>query len=96
MNMFNPPHPGEILREYTNGLEKTITEIAIGLDISRKNFSLILNSHAGIGAEMAIKLSVAFGTTPEFWLNIQKSYDLWQARQRVDLSKVQQFLKPAA
>lgn len=92
MLMFNPPHPGEILKEYVEATEKTITEVAEGLDISRKNLSLILNEHAGISAEMALKLSVAFANSAEFWLNLQKHYDLWQARQKVDTSKVKHFL----
>ncbi len=96
MMMFNPPHPGEILREYTNEIGKSITEIAQGLEISRKNLSLILNGHAGISAEMAIKLSVAFNTTPQFWINFQKNYDLWQAQQKVDTSRIRHFIKPAA
>ena len=94
--MFNPPHPGEILREYTNEIGKSITEIAQGLDISRKNLSLILNGHGGISAEMAIKLSVALNTTPQFWLNLQRNYDLWQAQQKVDTSRIRHFLEPAA
>ncbi len=96
MIMFNPPHPGEILRQYTNEIGKSITEIAQGLDVSRKNLSLILNGHGGISAEMAIKLSVALNTTPQFWLNLQKNYDLWQAQQKVDTSRIRHFLEPAA
>lgn len=93
MQMFNPPHPGEILKEYVEATHKTITEIAEGLGISRKNLSLILNEHAGISAEMAVKLSVAFNTSPEVWMNLQKNYDLWQASQKVDTSKVKHFLE---
>lgn len=96
MMMHNPPHPGEILREYINGLSKTVTEVAEGLASSRKHISLILNGHSGISAEMALKLAAAFGTTPEFWLNLQKNYDLWQARQKVDVSNIRNFLDAAA
>ncbi|RDC63621.1 HigA family addiction module antitoxin [Adhaeribacter pallidiroseus] len=92
MMMHNPPHPGEILREYINGLNKTVTEVAAALESSRKHLSLILNGHTGISTKMARKLSVAFSTTPEFWLNLQKNYELWQARQKVDVSKICYFL----
>jgi addiction module HigA family antidote len=93
--MFDPSHPGEILQEYVSDLKTTQTNVAKGLNISRKVLSQILNGHAGISAEMAIKLSVAFNTTPEFWMNLQKNYDLWQAKQRVDTSTIKHFLKPA-
>ena len=93
--MFNPPHPGEILREYTNEIGKPITEIAQGLGISRKNLSLILNGPAGISAEMAVKLSFAFNTTPQFWINFQKNYDLWHAQQKVDTARIRRFVEPA-
>ena len=94
--MHSPPHPGEMLSEYITGIGKTITEVARGLATSRKHLSLILNGHTGISAEMALKLSVAFGTTPEFWINFQRNYDLWQARQKVDVSKITPFLDEAA
>lgn len=96
MHMFNPPHPGQILREYVSGTGKSVTEIALSLEISRKNLSMILNEHAGISAEMAWKLSAAFGTSPEFWVNFQKNYDLWQARQKVDVSRIKNLLQTAA
>jgi antitoxin HigA-1 len=96
MLMFNPPHPGEILREYTDATELSITQIAAKLHMSRKVLSQILNGHAGISAEMAWKLSAAFGTTPDVWINLQKQYDLWQAKQKVDISQIPQLLVQAA
>ncbi len=89
--MFNPSHPGEILSDYVRATGKTITEVAEGLNISRKVLSQILNEKAGISPEMAIKLSVAFGNSAEFWINLQKNYELWQAKQRVDTSNIKQF-----
>jgi antitoxin HigA-1 len=93
MEMFNPSHPGEILSDYLGATGKTITEVAEGLNISRKVLSQILNERAGISPEMAVKLSVAFGTTAEFWMNLQKNFELWQARQKVDTSNIVHFLK---
>jgi len=95
MLMFDPSHPGEILKEYVEATQKTIGEVAKGLGISRKVLSQILNGHAGISAEMAVKLSVAFDTSAEFWLNLQKNYDLWQAKQKVDTSTIEHFLVSA-
>lgn len=78
--MHNPPHPGEVLRELClNPLGVTVTQAAIALGVSRKTLSAILNGRAGISPEMAIRLSLAFNTTPESWLNQQLQYDLWRA-----------------
>lgn len=83
MVMYNPPHPGEILRELClDPLGLTITDTARALGISRKTLSSILNGRAGISAEMAIRLSLAFDTSAESWLNQQMQYDLWQAEQQ--------------
>ncbi len=84
MKMHNPPHPGEVLKELCiEPLDLTITDAAKALGVSRKTLSAILNGRAGISPEMAIRLSKAFGTTAESWLNQQMQYDLWQAEQAV-------------
>ena len=80
MLMHNPPHPGEVLRQLClEPLGLSVTEAAKGLGISRKTLSAILNGRAGISPEMAVRLSLAFSTTSESWLNHQVQYDLWQA-----------------
>lgn len=80
MRMHNPPHPGEVLRELClRPLGVTVTKAASALGVSRKTLSAILNGRAGISPEMAIRLSLAFDTTPESWLNQQLQYDLWHA-----------------
>ncbi|HEY0307322.1 MAG TPA: HigA family addiction module antitoxin [Acidobacteriaceae bacterium] len=79
MRMHNPAHPGEILREYMDGL--SVTSVAQHLDTTRVNLSRILHGRVGISAEMALRLSEAFGTSAEFWLNMQTSFDLWQVSQ---------------
>jgi addiction module HigA family antidote len=81
MNMHNPPHPGEVLRSLClEPLNLTVTQAAEGLGISRKTLSAILNGRAGISPEMAVRLSIAFDTTAESWLNQQLQYDLWHAQ----------------
>ncbi len=81
MKMHNPPHPGEVIRGLClEPLELSVTEAAEGLGVSRKTLSAILNGHAGISPEMALRLSIAFDTTPESWLNQQTQYDLWAAK----------------
>jgi antitoxin HigA-1 len=83
MRMHNPPHPGEVLRELClDPLELTVTDAAHALGVSRKTLSAILNGRAGISAEMAVRLSIAFDTSAESWLNQQMQYDLWQAEQQ--------------
>jgi antitoxin HigA-1 len=83
MLVYNPPHPGEILKKLClEPLGLTVTEAAKALGVSRKTLSSILNGRAGVSPEMAIRLSIAFGTTPESWLNQQVQYDLWHAEQR--------------
>lgn len=83
MIMFDPPHPGEILKEdYLIPLELTITQLAKSIGVSRKNLSEILNEKTGISAEMAIRLSKAFNTTPELWLGMQKEYELAKAMKK--------------
>ncbi len=92
MKMHNPPHPGEILRELClEPLELTITKAAKALGVSRKTLSSILNGHAGISPEMAIRLSIAFDTTAESWLNQQLQYDLWRAEQHRKKLKVKRI-----
>jgi addiction module HigA family antidote len=83
LHMHNPPHPGEVLRELClEPLGLTVTEAAEALGISRKTLSAILNGRAGISPEMAVRLSIAFNTTAESWLNQQIQYDLWRAERR--------------
>jgi antitoxin HigA-1 len=80
MLMYDPPHPGEILKKLClEPLGLTVTEAAKALGVSRKTLSSILNGRTGISPEMAIRLSIAFDTTPESWLNQQVQYDLWKA-----------------
>lgn len=92
MDMHNPAHPGEVLKElYLGPLRLTITEAAKGLKVTRKTLSAIINGRYGISPEMAMRLAKAFSTTPQLWLNMQQQYDLWKTRNRVDLSEVKVF-----
>ncbi|MBD2705454.1 HigA family addiction module antidote protein [Spirosoma sp. BT702] len=87
-----PVHPGEILREdYIKERHLTVTEVAKGLGVARANLSAIVNERAGISPELAVKLSEAFGNTAQFWVNLQKNYELWHAERKVNRSAVQHF-----
>ena len=82
MLMHNPPHPGKVLKELClEPLGLTVTDAAKGLGVSRKTLSAILNGKSGISPEMAVRLSIAFNTSSESWLNQQSQYDLWQVEQ---------------
>lgn len=90
--MHNPPHPGDIIREFCiEPLGLTITEAANALGVSRKTLSELLNGHIGISPEMAVRLSIAFDTTPESWLMQQMQYDLWLLKRGRKKIKVRQL-----
>jgi addiction module HigA family antidote len=75
-----PTHPGKIIKEdYLVPLSLTITKLSSTLSVSRKTLSKIINERGAITPDMALRLSRAFDTTPIFWLNLQKNFDLWQA-----------------
>jgi addiction module HigA family antidote len=79
--MYNPPHPGEVIREYLG--EMTVSAAAEHLGVSRVTFSRVLNGKAAVSPEMAVRLAAAFGTSsPEVWLRMQGQYDLWQISKR--------------
>lgn len=90
--MHSPPHPGEILRELClEPLGVSVTAAAESLGVTRKTLSSILNGRSGISPEMAIRLSIAFETSAESWLNQQSQYDLWRAEQNRDALKVRRL-----
>lgn len=92
MSIHNPPHPGEIVRyECLEPLGLTVTRAAQGLGVTRQALSDLVNEKAGVSVEMSIRLSKAFGSTPETWLGLQTAYDLWQARERAREIEVDDF-----
>jgi addiction module HigA family antidote len=89
MRMHNPPHPGEIIREFCiEPLNLSVTEAANALGVTRKTFSALLNGRSGISPEMALRLAKVFGRTPEGWLRLQLQFDLSKAEQLVDIRKL--------
>lgn len=101
MAMYDPDHPGELIRETLEGLREetgqklTIEEVAQGLMTTRKTLSAIINGKQAVTPEMAIKLAVAFkNTSAEFWLRAQENYTLARARKNIDTRKIRVFWKP--
>ena len=92
MGMHNPPHPGGIIKEIcVEPLGLTVTKAAESLGVTRKTFSMLLNGKSGISPEMALRLSKVFGRTPEGWLKLQLQYDLWKAKQYVDIDHLERI-----
>ncbi len=92
MGMHNPPHPGEIIKEFcVEPLGLTVTKAAESLGVTRKTFSMLLNGKSGISPEMALRLSKVFGRTPEGWLKLQLQYDLWKAKQNIDIDNLERI-----
>lgn len=81
MEMFNPPHPGAILRDIM-GDNITVSALAKHLGVTRTNLSLILNGRAGISPLMSLKLDEAFGKSEGLWMRLQVQYDVAQARKK--------------
>lgn len=75
--MYNPPHPGEVLKEYLGDV--SVTQAASNMGVNRVTLSRIISGSAGISADMAYRLASAFGTSPELWAGMQLQYDLFQA-----------------
>jgi len=89
MSMHNPPHPGEFIREvYLEPHAMTGRQLASKLGVSPSTLNRILQGRSGISPEMALRLSKALGRSPESWLLMQDHFELWHARQTVDLDAV--------
>ena len=92
MAMHDPPHPGGIVRrQCLEPLGLTVTRAAEGLGVTRHALSELVNGRTGVSVEMAVRLSKAFGSTPETWLGMQMAYDLWQLRGRAREIVVERF-----
>ncbi|MCP4683152.1 MAG: HigA family addiction module antidote protein [Desulfobacterales bacterium] len=92
MSMHNPPHPGEIIKEFCiEPLNLTVTKAAESLGVTRKTLSMLLNGKSGISPEMSLRLSKVFGRSPEGWLRLQLQYDLWKSRETVNISHLKRI-----
>jgi addiction module HigA family antidote len=92
MKMHNPPHPGEILKGlWLEPMGITVSQAADALGVSRNSLSKIVNGHRSVTPEMAMRLSLAFGSSPESWLGHQAAFDLWQIEQSGDIPKLKRL-----
>lgn len=99
MVMYNPPHPGEVLKEtLIEGCRLSVTEAAQILGISRPSLSKLLNRRGGLSAEMAVRLSVALNTSSDVWFHLQAAYELWDAEKKrheiaKEVQRVDQYIE---
>ena len=92
MTMHNPPHPGEFIREtYIKPFEISIRSLAKNLGVAASTLARIVSERSAVSPEMALRLSKALGRSPESWLAMQDSYDLWQVRKTANLSQVRKI-----
>ena len=97
MTMHNPPHPGEfILLTYMEPFELSCRYLALKLNVAASTLNRVLKKQSGVSPEMALRLSKSLGRSPESWLAMQDSYDLWQTRKQVKLDKVEKITLNAA
>ena len=92
MNMHNPPHPGEFIKEvYLNQLEISYRKIAEMLKVAPSTFNRLINGQSSVSSEMALRLSKTLGRSPESWLIMQNNYNLWQTRKKTNIENVEKL-----
>ena len=92
MSMYNPPHPGEFIREvYLEPLEVSARTVAAKLKVSPSTFTRLINGKSSITPEMALRLSKTLGRSAESWLALQNSYDLWQMRKILNVDEIERL-----
>jgi len=91
MQMKNPAHPGLLIKEEIEALGISVAELALRIGVSRQMLFRIIKGHAGITAEMSLKLAKAFKTSSEFWVNMQTQYDLAQAKLKINTDNIQAY-----
>ena len=93
MNMYNPPHPGEFIREvYLEPLGISYRTVAAKLKVAPSTFNRLIKGQSNISSEMALRLSKTLGRTPESWLIMQNNYNLWQVRKTINLDEVEELV----
>ena len=96
MNMHNPPHPGEFIREtYIDPFSLSVRQVALNLEVSPSTLARLLNGDSNISPVMALRLAKTLGRSPESWLALQDQYDLWHAKRTTNLKKVKPLVLSA-
>ena len=96
MSMYNPPHPGEFIKEiYLEPFRISYRNVAAKLKVSPSTFQRLVKGKSSITPEMALRLSKTLGRSPESWLAMQDNYNLWQAKQTLNLEEVEPLIIPS-
>ncbi len=96
MAMKNPAHPGKIIKHSVEATGLSVTDVAARLGVTRQTLSRLINAKTSLSPEMAVRVSKAFGSTPEHWLRMQLAYDMAHMRDKIDSIKVKRFPEPQA
>jgi antitoxin HigA-1 len=92
MSMYNPPHPGEFIKEvYLKPLKVSHRAVAAKLRVSPSTFTRLINGQSNISSEMALRLSITLGRSPESWLAMQNNYDLWHVKKNFNFAEVEKL-----
>ncbi|WP_448178160.1 HigA family addiction module antitoxin [Serratia marcescens] len=89
--MHNPPHSGELIKETMETLNLSARALAKALDVAPSTVQRLISGKSDISPEMAIRLSIVIGSSEQVWMGMQDAYDLWQARQSIDVSKLRKL-----
>ena len=94
-NMYNPPHPGELIKEAIEALDISARKLALALDVAPSTVQRLISGKSDMSPEMAIRLSVVIGSSEHVWMGMQDAYDLWHAKQKIDVSRLQRLRRPS-
>lgn len=94
-NMYNPPHPGELIKEAMEALDISARKLALALDVAPSTVQRLISGKSDMSPEMAIRLSAVIGSSEHVWMGMQDAYDLWHAKQKIDVSKLQRLRRPS-
>ncbi|EJI84658.1 MAG: HigA family addiction module antitoxin [Alishewanella agri] len=94
-NMYNPPHPGELIKEAIEALDISARKLALALDVAPSTVQRLISGKSDMSPEMAIRLSAVIGSSEHVWMGMQDAYDLWHAKQKIDVSRLQRLRRPS-
>lgn len=86
--MYSPPHPGELVKETMEALDISARKLAAALDVAPSTVQRLISGKSDVSPEMAIRLAAVIGSSERVWMGMQDAYDLWHAKQNIDMSRL--------